>query len=115
MTARVCLACGEPLLPSARIDKTTCGPACRARLCRTRKVACNTSVTRSGATTLRSGPRSTARPPAGQIGPSGVVGEPGPHPTNAVILALVVALRDVEARRVGGNVLTDLTPKEPTP
>jgi hypothetical protein len=115
MNARVCLACGEPLLTSARIDKSTCGPACRARLCRTRKAACNTSVTRSGATTLRSGPRTSARPPAGQIGPSGVAGEPGAHPTNSVILALVVALRDVESRRVRGNVLTDPTAKEPIP
>jgi len=38
-----------------------------------------------------------------------------PRPTNPVILALVVALRDVEARRARGNVLTDPTAKEQTP
>jgi hypothetical protein len=35
-----------------------------------------------------------------------------PRPANSLILALVVALRDVEARRVRGNVVTDLIPKE---
>jgi hypothetical protein len=71
MTTRVCLACGEPLPSAARIDKTTCGPACRARLCRSRNVAGNTSVTPLSATTPRSGHRTTARPPAGQTGLAG--------------------------------------------
>jgi hypothetical protein len=35
-----------------------------------------------------------------------------PVSVNPVVLALVAALRDVEARRARGNVLTDLTPKE---
>jgi hypothetical protein len=38
-----------------------------------------------------------------------------PAGTNPVILALVVALRDVESRRARGNVLTDPTAKEQTP
>jgi hypothetical protein len=38
---------------------------------------------------------------------------PGPRPANAVILALVVALRDVELRRGRGNVLTHVTIKRP--
>ncbi|HSW41786.1 MAG TPA: hypothetical protein VLM76_04695 [Patescibacteria group bacterium] len=38
---------------------------------------------------------------------------PVPRPVNAVILALVVALRDVEQRRGRGKVLTHLTSKRP--
>ena len=46
------------------------------------------------------------------------VGDPGrtglaPRPVNLVILALVVALRDVEQRRGRGKVLTHLTIKRP--
>jgi hypothetical protein len=40
--------------------------------------------------------------------------EASPRPTNPVILALVVALRDVEQRRARGNVVIDSNPKEPT-
>ena len=36
-----------------------------------------------------------------------------PHAANAVVLALVVALRDVELRRGRGKVLTHLTSKRP--
>lgn len=44
-----------------------------------------------------------------------VVGGEGlnPRPANAVVLALVVALRDVEQRRGRGKVLTQLTSKRP--
>jgi hypothetical protein len=38
---------------------------------------------------------------------------PAPRPANLVILALVVALRDVEQRRGRGKVLTQLTSKRP--
>ena len=38
---------------------------------------------------------------------------PAPRPVNLVILALVVALRDVEQRRGRGKVLTHLTIKRP--
>ena len=38
---------------------------------------------------------------------------PAPRPVNPVILALVVALRDVEQRRGRGKVLTHLTSKRP--
>jgi len=38
---------------------------------------------------------------------------PGSRPANPVILALVVALRDVEQRRGRGKVLTHLTSKRP--
>ena len=38
---------------------------------------------------------------------------PAPRPANLVILALVVALRDVEQRRGRGKVLTHLTSKRP--
>ena len=81
MSARVCLACGEPLPSWSRVDKTTCNPGCRTRLCRTRKVACNTSVTRSSATAPRSGGQANEVPPAGQTGPFGASGErrPSPH------------------------------------
>ena len=110
VTARVCLACGEPLLPSARIDKTSCGPACRARLCRSRNIAGNASVTPLSATTPRSGGRPNARPPAGQTGPIGAswgavpaAPEPtvsesptGPGPCHADQLVLALA-RYVEA------------------
>ena len=46
------------------------------------------------------------------------LGDPGhsglaPRPVNLVILALVVALRDVELRRGRGKVLTHLTSKRP--
>ena len=37
----------------------------------------------------------------------------GPRPTNPVILALVVALRDVEQQRGRGNVLIHVTAKRP--
>jgi hypothetical protein len=110
MNVRVCLACGEPLLSSARIDKTTCGPACRARLCRSRNVAGNASVTPLSATTPRSGHRTNARPPEGQTGPPGAswgaitaAPEPtvsesptGPGPCHADPLVLALA-RYVEA------------------
>jgi len=39
----------------------------------------------------------------------------GPSPTNPVILAIVVALRDVEQRRARGKVLTHPTSKRPAP
>ena len=38
---------------------------------------------------------------------------PAPRPVNPVILALVVALRDVEQRRRRGNVLTHVNIKRP--
>jgi hypothetical protein len=38
---------------------------------------------------------------------------PAPRPVNPVILALVVALRDVEQMRGRGKVLTHLTSKRP--
>jgi hypothetical protein len=68
---RARLTCGEPLLSSARMDKTTCGPRCRTRLCRTREATRNTSVTRSDATTPRSDGWANARPPGGQTWPIG--------------------------------------------
>jgi hypothetical protein len=40
-------------------------------------------------------------------------GDLAPRPVNLVILALVVALRDVEERRGRGKVLTHLTSKRP--
>ncbi len=39
--------------------------------------------------------------------------ESGPRPVSLVVLALVVALRDVEQRRGRGKVLTHLTSKRP--
>lgn len=115
MTARVCLACGEPLPSWARVDKTTCGPACRSRLSRTRKVPCNTFATPLRAVAPRSGGGEGREPLRGQIAPPGASAKAGPHSTNPVVLALVVALRDVEQRRGRGNVLTDPTVKEQTP
>lgn len=127
MSARVCVVCAEPLLSSARVDKTTCGPGCRTRLCRARKATRNGSATPSGATAPRSGGQESREPVRSQSGPLGASSEavpaspispipelgmgPGPRPTNPVILALVVALRDVEQQRGRGKVLTDVTTK----
>ena len=41
------------------------------------------------------------------------IARPAPRPVNPVILALVVALRDVERRRGRGKVLTHVTAKRP--
>ena len=38
---------------------------------------------------------------------------PGPHPVNPLILALVAALRDVEQRRGRGKVLIQVIEKRP--
>lgn len=115
MTARTCVVCSEDLPSWARIDKTTCGPACRSRLSRARKASCNAFVTPLGAVAPRSGAGEGREPVRGQIAAPGAPRRAGAHPTNPVVLALVVALRDVEARRARGNVLTDPTRKEPTP
>jgi hypothetical protein len=55
MKKRRCIVCREPLTPTARIDKTTCGPSCRTRLCRQRQTARNTSATPSGSVAARLG------------------------------------------------------------
>jgi hypothetical protein len=115
MTARGCLACGSEIPSWARVDKTTCNAACRTRLSRMRTAPCNTFVTPSGPVAPRSGGQASREPPRVPIGAPGASGEPSRRPTNPVILALVVALRDVEARRARGNVLTDPIAKEPTP
>jgi predicted nucleic acid-binding Zn ribbon protein len=115
MTDRPCVVCGEPLQSWARADKSTCSPACRSRLCRTRKVSRNTFATPLEAVALRSGGQASTRAVSGQTGSPGALREASPRPTNPVIFALVVALRDVEQRRARGNVLTDPTAKEPTP
>ena len=118
MSARVCLACGEPLPSWSRVDKTTCNPGCRTRLCRMRKAASNTSVTRSGAAEPRSGGQANEVPPAGQTGPFGASGEvvpagplpmfpksgTSPHSTNTVypdrlVRVLAEGLRSIEERR----------------
>ena len=113
--ARTCVVCGQDLPSWARVDKATCGPACRSRLCRTRKVSRNTFATPLRAVANRSGGEEGREPVRSQIAPPGTSSKAGARPTNPVILALVVALRDVEARRVRGNVLTDPIPKEPAP
>ena len=129
MTIRACVVCREPLPAWARVDKTTCGPACRSRLSRTRKASCNTFVTPLRAVAPRLGVAEGREPIGGQIAPPGasdgvgpasmlaITGEwkvdAGPRPTNPVVLALVVALRDVEQRRGRGKVLTHLTSKRP--
>ena len=131
MSPRTCVVCREPLPSWARVDKTTCGPACRSRLSRARKASCNTFVTPLRAVAPRLGVAEGREPIGGQIAPLGasdgvgpasmlaITGEwkvdANPRPTNPVILALVVALRDVEARRARGKVLTDPTAKEQTP
>ena len=43
------------------------------------------------------------------------IARPAPRPVNPVVLALVLALRDVELRRGRGKVLTHLTIKRPSP
>lgn len=74
MTARVCAVCGQELPSWARIDKTTCGSACRSRLSRMRTVSCNTFATPSAAVTPRSGTgegREPVRVPMASLGASG--------------------------------------------
>jgi hypothetical protein len=115
MTARRCLACGEALPSWVRVDKTTCNAACRTRLSGMRTAPGNTFVTPLRAVAPRSGGGEGREPVLVPIASPGASGVPGQRPTNPVILALVVALRDVESRRARGNVLTDPTAKEPTP
>jgi len=115
MTAKVCVVCGQALPSWARVDKTTCRPACRSRLSRMRTAPRNTSATPLNAMAPRSGGSEGREPVRVPIAPPGASAKAGPHPANPVVLALVVALRDVEARRARGNVLTDLIPKEPKP
>jgi hypothetical protein len=52
---RRCAACREPLPTWARIDKLTCGPACRTRLYRQRLHARDAFVTGCRAVAARSG------------------------------------------------------------
>jgi predicted nucleic acid-binding Zn ribbon protein len=115
MTARTCVVCGEDLPTWTRADKTTCGSACRNRLYRTRKASCDTFATLLRAVAPRSGAAEGREPVLDRTGLCGASGRAALRPTNPVVLALVVALRDVESRRARGKVLTDLTPKEPTP
>ena len=115
MTARTCAVCGQALPSWARADKTTCGPACRSRLSRTRKVACNTFATPLEAVAPPSGAVEGREPLRAPIAPPGACAKADRRSTNPVVLALVVALRDVEVRRARGKVLTDLIPKEATP
>jgi predicted nucleic acid-binding Zn ribbon protein len=75
---RVCVVCGEDLPAWARIDKTTCGPACRSRLSRTRKASCNTFVTPLRAVAPRSGAAEGREPLRVAIGPPGASGASGP-------------------------------------
>jgi hypothetical protein len=120
VTARTCLACGELLSSSARVDKTTCGPACRARLCRTRRLASNTSVTPLGAMVPRSGGRTSTTPLGGQTRPFAASAEAvpaSPFPTvwgrgprtatnacpDRLIRVLAEGLRAIEERRAAGQ------------
>ena len=112
---RVCVVCGSEIPAWARVDKTTCNAACRTRLSRRRTAPRNTFVAPLRPVAPRSGGREDREPVRAQIAPPGASGRPGPHSTNSVVLALVVALRDVESRRARGNVLTDPIAKEPTP
>jgi predicted nucleic acid-binding Zn ribbon protein len=75
---RACVVCGEALLSSARVDKTTCGLACRTRLCRTRKVTRNTSATPLTVITPRSGGQASKEPVWSQTGPLAAAGGAGP-------------------------------------
>jgi hypothetical protein len=115
MTARTCAVCGENLPSWVRVDKTTCGSACRNRLYRTRRASCDTFATPLRAVAPRSGTGEGREPVGGQIAAPDTSRDGGPHSTNPVVLALVVALRDVEVRRARGKVLTDPTAKEPAP
>jgi hypothetical protein len=115
MTARTCAVCGQALPSWARADKTTCGSACRNRLYRTRRASCDTFATPLRAVAARMGREEGSEPVRAPIAPLGASPKPGSHSTNPVVLALVVALRDVEARRTRGNVLTDPIREEPRP
>jgi hypothetical protein len=115
MTARTCAVCGEDLPSWVRVDKTTCGSACRNRLYRTRRASCDTFATPLEAVAPRLGGREGREPLRALIAPPGACAKASPHSTNPVVLALVVALRDVEVQRARGKVLTDLIRKEPAP
>ena len=116
--ARLCVACGEDLPPWARADKTTCGPACRSRLSRTRKASCNTFATLLEAVAPRSGGQEVREQGRGQSAPLAAPHEtgpalrfptvtesgPGPRPTNLVhpgrlVRVLAEGLRTIEERR----------------
>ena len=118
MTAKVCIVCGQDLPPWARVDKTTCGPACRSRLSRTRKVPCNTFATPLRAVAPRSGGGEGREPLRGQIAPLAAPHDAGPvprfptvtesgmghRPTNTVhpdrlVRVLAEGLRSIEERR----------------
>jgi predicted nucleic acid-binding Zn ribbon protein len=123
MTIRVCLVCREPLPSWARVDKTTCGPACRSRLSRTRKVSRNTFATLLRAVAPRSGGGESREPVGRQIAPLTASGDaapaspspmipmitesgigPVPRPANIVhpdrlIRVLAEGLRSIEERR----------------
>lgn len=120
---RTCVVCREPLPSWARADKTTCGPACRNRLYRTRKDACDTFVTPLAGVAPRSGGGESREPVGRQIAPLTASGDaapaspfsmitmitesgigPGPRPTNTVhpdrlVRVLAEGLRSIEERR----------------
>jgi len=105
----------RPANPSwVRVDKTTCNAACRTRLSRMPTAPGNTFVTPLRAVAPQWRGQESRQPSRNPIGPPGAPGKPGQRPTNPVVLALAVALRDVESRRARGNVLTDPAAKEPT-
>jgi hypothetical protein len=75
MSVRICVVCGEALPAWARVDKTTCGPACRSRFCRTREATSNAFATSLGATTARSDRQEGREPVRSQTGPLAASGE----------------------------------------
>jgi predicted nucleic acid-binding Zn ribbon protein len=104
MSPRTCVVCREPLPSWARVDKTTCGPACRSRLSRARKASCNTFVTPLRAVAPRLGVAEGREPIGGQIAPPGASGMAGPRPANLVypdrlVRVLAEGLRSIEERR----------------
>jgi hypothetical protein len=123
MSSRVCVVCREPLPSWVRADKTTCGSACRNRLYRTRKGACDTFATPLRAVAPRSGGGEGREPVGRQIAPLTASGDaapaspfpmitmitksgigPGPRPTNTaypdrLIRVLAEGLRAIEELR----------------
>jgi predicted nucleic acid-binding Zn ribbon protein len=122
MSARTCVVCGQDITSWARVDKTTCGPACRSRLSRSRKASCNTFATPLSAMAPRSGGGEGGEPVRGPIAPPGASREPGraaalsivsgsgagSRPSGVVypdrlVRVLAEGLRTIEERRARGQ------------
>lgn len=125
MTSKVCAACGELLPLSARVDKTTCGPACRTRLYRQRKAARDGFVTPWRAVAPRSGGGNTKEPTGypragraapfnpGTVAPLAMTGRPRRSPSASLddtSQQLAIWLADVSVEAAGAPMVPEAGP-----